>query len=70
MAPPPEIVPVMVASLLIPILFIVGFVALTGFLIWKLVQSNERHQGTLRELAETRARIGTLETELAHVRRL
>jgi hypothetical protein len=64
-APPAELVPLMAASLLIPILFIAGFIGIVAFLVWKLVQSHERHQTTLRELADVRLRVTTLENELA-----
>ena len=63
--PPPEFLPFMALSLLIPVLFIAGFVGIVAFLVWKLVQSHERHHTTLRELADARARIGTLEEQLA-----
>lgn len=67
-APPPEIVPVMLASLLVPIGFIAAVIGLVVFLVVKVVQAGDRHQAALVELGEWRGRAAALEAELERLR--
>ncbi len=70
--PPPQLVPLMAASLvfslLIPAIFVAALLGLLAFLIVKLVQSTERHRVTAMELAQARIQVVRLEADLNALR--
>jgi hypothetical protein len=66
--PPAELIPVMAASALFPVVVFLCFAGLLVFLVVKLVQAHERHRTTALELTEIRVHAARLEAELGSLR--